>query len=89
MLALSILSFYRRGGKKFEPINIRLAVDFFIEKGCDKIVVIVPRNTQSAGGQIFQALYDQQILQYSPSRWIGGQLEKVNDDRLVIMEHFI
>ena len=59
-------------------------MDFFREKGCQKITVIIPRNRQADGGAIFKKLFEEEVLQYSPARYVSGEMEKVNDDRFDI-----
>ncbi|KAG5444325.1 putative ribonuclease zc3h12d, variant 2 [Clonorchis sinensis] len=76
---------YEYGNKQFNPEGIRLAIEFFIQRGHTNVVAVVPRFRQAKGGVLFDKLEREGHLYYSPSRLVNG-IQRVSDDDKVILE---
>ncbi|TGZ66163.1 hypothetical protein CRM22_005506 [Opisthorchis felineus] len=76
---------YEYGNKQFNPEGIRLAVEFFKQRGHTNVVAVVPRFRQAKGGVLFDKLERDGHLYYSPSRLLNG-IQLSSDDDKVILE---
>ncbi|KER21518.1 hypothetical protein T265_15073, partial [Opisthorchis viverrini] len=76
---------YEYGNKQFNPEGIRLAVEFFTQRGHTNVVAVVPRFRQAKGGLLFDKLEREGHLYYSPSRLVNG-IQRASDDDKVILE---
>lgn len=80
------------GNGKFSCKGIKLCVDFFRQRGHEKITVFVPQWRQYKPSEdnpildqnILYELKDEDILVFTPSRKIGRKLVAAYDDRFVL-----
>ncbi|OON18993.1 hypothetical protein X801_05147 [Opisthorchis viverrini] len=75
---------YEYGNKQFNPEGIRLAVEFFTQRGHTNVVAVVPRFRQAKGGLLFDKLEREGHLYYSPSRLVNGIQRASDDDKLPV-----
>lgn len=79
-------------GKFFSCKGIRICVDYFKQRGHDKITVFVPHWRQCRPSSentimdqhILNELQQEEVLVFTPSRKVGGRLVVSYDDRFVL-----
>lgn len=88
----------RHGKAFFSSKGIKLAVDYFLNRGHTEITVFVPKfrkfhnpksNFPTKDPEILENLYKKQYVVYTPSRRVSGKCIQSYDDRWVITFKYV
>lgn len=75
---------FEHGNGMFSPLGIKLAVDYFVNRGNTKCYALLPRHRQALGGDVFPQMEMSAHLKYTPSRIINNVRETPYDDRFIL-----
>lgn len=84
-LAIGIYRHSRHGlHSEFSPVGIKIAVDYFLNRGHTRVYALLPRHRQPYGGTLFAQLELADHLKYTPSRIINRVRETPYDGRFIL-----
>ena len=76
---------FRHGSQsEFNAMRVKIAVDYFLNRGHTNVYAMLPRHWQPQGGSIFAQMEMSNHLKYTPSRVINNVRETSADGRFIL-----